>query len=380
MNINATPPPMPDNTPHGTDPSGTEYFNISPTALESAATDLIALRRLSAFILCAVMSALLIIALFINWKEQDFQLIPPLGLALAAPLIAVIWLRVQKNALGPLYLLTGALALLGSYLLLKASAPGTSSLFWFIIFPSMTMFSMGILHGTIMCAAFFLFLIVAFTGPLESMLTVPLTPEEKYRFIVAMFGAFVFSWCAEYSRYITRKALNTTLRRLEKEALTDTLTGLGNRRDFHISFAWLLAHSSRSGSPFSLAIMDLDRFKTVNDRYGHTVGDKLLHQAAETLCRHKRNADRLFRWGGEEFILLMPNSDAESARIVAERMRAAIEATPFQEEGLTIPYTVSIGLYSGYAEMGKEDQDGPLREADNKLYAAKNAGRNRVME
>lgn len=159
-------------------------------------------------------------------------------------------------------------------------------------------------------------------------------------------------------------------------ATTDDLTGAKNRRHF-MERAELEVHRlRRHGVPFSLALLDLDHFKNVNDTYGHPAGDDVLREAVNRWQNGRRPFDTLGRLGGEEFALLLPGADGDAAMTVAERLRAAIADTPFQTVAGPVNVTVSIGV----AEAENDDRsiDGTLGRADEALYQSKKAGRNRA--
>ena len=126
----------------------------------------------------------------------------------------------------------------------------------------------------------------------------------------------------------------------------------------------------------SVAVLDLDRFKAVNDRFGHQVGDRVLQRAAEILHRNVREADVVARAGGEEFVVVMPHTDAEAAATCAERLRRAIAAGAWASIAPGLAITTSIGLVTTTTVDGTVDA--VVRLADRRLYAAKSAGRNRV--
>ncbi|WP_217592608.1 sensor domain-containing diguanylate cyclase [Cohnella sp. GbtcB17] len=157
----------------------------------------------------------------------------------------------------------------------------------------------------------------------------------------------------------------------EALATTDPLTGLRNRRFFKDSLAALLEDNARTGQPFSLLILDIDHFKRINDTYGHPVGDLVLASLAALLRTASGSADIAARFGGEEFVVLMPGADRASALEAAERYRAGVEAASW--EGLRI--TISVGA----ATVSPSDTDESLvNRADQALYASKAGGRNRV--
>jgi two-component system cell cycle response regulator len=160
-------------------------------------------------------------------------------------------------------------------------------------------------------------------------------------------------------------------------ALVDPLTGLNNRRFLETHLATMLDEAHRRRTPLSLMIFDIDHFKKVNDTYGHSCGDEVLKGFADRLRKVVRGGDLLCRLGGEEFVIVMPNSSLEVAARVAERTRSAIQEEPFviDAAGQTISITVSIGV----AGRGRDgDADSLYRRADRALYRSKSEGRNRV--
>jgi diguanylate cyclase (GGDEF)-like protein len=163
---------------------------------------------------------------------------------------------------------------------------------------------------------------------------------------------------------------------LERLALTDPLTDLANRRAFSGSMEAEMARARRSGKGIGLLFLDLDRFKAVNDGHGHAVGDEVLVAVADLLRRHGRRGDLTARMGGEEFAVLLPETESSNALVVAERIRKAVEAEPV---GRTVPLSVTVSIGVAVAAAGStESPESLLARADAALYRAKGAGRNRV--
>jgi two-component system cell cycle response regulator len=158
--------------------------------------------------------------------------------------------------------------------------------------------------------------------------------------------------------------------RLESLLREDALTGLSNRRAVLTQLAGMVSAARRHGHPLSIAILDLDHFKLINDTYGHKVGDDVLVAAAHAMGTHLRAEDQLGRLGGEEFLVLLPDTDAEAAGHAAEKLRVEVAAAP-----IPMPVTVSIGV----ATWDGEAPEDLLHRADEALYAAKEAGRDRVL-
>jgi len=164
---------------------------------------------------------------------------------------------------------------------------------------------------------------------------------------------------------------------LEIMASTDPLTQLLNRRAFQEVMDRVYAYAKRTGKPFSLILLDLDRFKMLNDNYGHDIGDKMLFGISVVSKQILRTSDWLCRWGGEEFLAVLPDTDEMGALKISERIREAIENFSIQLNTQKIKTSVSIGIAS-YPRDG-DTPDFLIRAADAALYEAKKAGRNRVV-
>ena len=167
--------------------------------------------------------------------------------------------------------------------------------------------------------------------------------------------------------------------RLRHMSQTDALTELDNRRYFEERLSEMFSHATRFEEPLSCVMCDLDHFKAVNDTHGHQAGDEVLRQFARILRREAREIDRIGRYGGEEFVLLLPGTDAAAATVFAERVRAAVDATEFVIPGSTVHRTMSCGVAAWPHEQVKSS-DALVKAADDALYVAKEAGRNRVVQ
>ena len=185
------------------------------------------------------------------------------------------------------------------------------------------------------------------------------------------------------------KRLQEALEEREKELLevnerlrfmsqTDGLTGLDNRRHLNERIEEMFQHAQRLNEPFSLVMCDLDKFKSVNDTYGHQAGDEVLKALAKILKDEAREIDRVGRYGGEEFMLLLPGTVLDAAVTFAERVRKRIEGHTFTFDGGTLQRTASFGV-SGWPHPAIGDSDALVRVADDALYVAKETGRNRVI-
>ena len=174
-----------------------------------------------------------------------------------------------------------------------------------------------------------------------------------------------------------QKELLETNKRLELLSVTDGLTKLHNHRYFQDELSRAFEESQRYGRPLSLAMIDIDFFKKVNDTYGHAVGDDVLKRAAQLFGESVRSTDLVARYGGEEFAVMMPETTLADAEIFAEKIRSLIESTPMETQVGPVPVTVSIGVASvphSRIHTAKEQ----IIAADKALYRAKKGGRNQV--
>jgi diguanylate cyclase (GGDEF)-like protein len=172
------------------------------------------------------------------------------------------------------------------------------------------------------------------------------------------------------------KELERTNEKLMQAARLDILTGLLNRRGFADKVDEEIARSGRSGRGFVILMADIDRFKSVNDLYGHAGGDYALQQVAELLSQQLRDVDTIARWGGEEFIFLLPETSLEGGAVLAEKLRSKLECTLFSYENSVLSLTVTIGVAVYSTGMRLEDC---VARADAALYSGKQAGRNQVV-
>ncbi|OUS10561.1 diguanylate cyclase [Gammaproteobacteria bacterium 54_18_T64] len=175
--------------------------------------------------------------------------------------------------------------------------------------------------------------------------------------------------------FLVNIIISSYQKKLETLATTDKLTGTSNRQIFDALFKQAHGHSKRNKLQLSAIMIDVDYFKKINDSHGHPAGDKVLQALAEVLKNSIRESDSLFRWGGEEFLILLPDSNVKTARRFAEKIRLKVAEMIFTLPPQSLPVTVSAGV----ASIGDTDTaDDLISRADKALYSAKENGRNRV--
>ena len=193
-----------------------------------------------------------------------------------------------------------------------------------------------------------------------------------------MWLVLIFAFTGHYFEVSARGAeaeLLSTNRKLLNLATTDPVTNLINRRNMILRIEQEKEKLNLNGRPFALIMIDIDNFKHVNDAYGHDCGDFVLVAIAETISLTIRKQDLVARWGGDEFLVMLPETDIEGGRVVAEKIRSRILRTPFVYHELDIPVTLTLGVGLCDRNIGIGNC---IRKADQALYDGKQAGKNRV--
>ena len=219
----------------------------------------------------------------------------------------------------------------------------------------------------------------------ESVMTndvITCTPEDEVGFVLRLMNTNAIRHLPvlENDRLIhmmSIRELTKAYEILQIEANTDPLTELSNRRPFLKTMKSEFARAKRTGRPMSVAMIDLDHFKNVNDTYGHDAGDEVLRRISDLLILEFRSIDLIGRLGGEEFAVVFPETDLDGAHTACDRLRRVIAKTPIETSDQTIFVTASIGIATIDAET--ESDAALLKLADEQLYAAKTAGRNMVL-
>ena len=204
----------------------------------------------------------------------------------------------------------------------------------------------------------------------------PLAPiPEAYLLLLNWFNLAIFVVALSVLTTLYRRKIADAEQRLRTLATVDALTGLHNRHYFEQVWSLACAQQRRAKGTLCLLMVDLDRFKPLNDTHGHQAGDRMLVECGRVFREAVRDIDTLARWGGEEFALLLPGTTLEQSKVVAERMRAGIEALVVIYQGAELRCTASVGL----TEMLPADTlDQMIMRADQALYTSKMAGRNCV--
>lgn len=293
----------------------------------------------------------------------------------ALTLCGYFYLRVTGNRRATntfLVILLGALCLF----LLYTGGRGDTGHLWFYVFPIFALFVQRLWSGVLAIGLLFIvtaYLLLAPGTGLESGLY---TQVFKERFLAVYIAVSVMSFLYAYLRASGELEMAGINDYLKQSAETDRLTGLPNRNRITDVFYQEVSRFRRTDRSFSMVMMDVDHFKRVNDNHGHVCGDNILIAISTTFRSSLRTQDICARWGGEEFMLVLPDTDLEGARVIAERIRDRIQDTAIMCDDDRVSVTVSMGVYEYHSG---DDLTECIKSVDAKLYEAKAAGRNRVV-
>ena len=274
----------------------------------------------------------------------------------------------------PAAILIGSLFAL-MILLIVTGGYDNSGVMWIYILPPVALFFGGLKIGMSILGVFVCTITVLLFYPDNQLLQTTYTLSFKIRFLLSLLTTILFSAVYEYTRQRSIQRIQNLNNKFEHLAMHDVLTELPNRRFIQEELARELARATRNNAACSVVLCDIDKFKQVNDEHGHDCGDKVLRYVAETLSASVRKQDLVARWGGEEFLIVLPDTPAESAAHLAEAVRNRLATHRYDPENLSLLVTASFGI----SEMNSQKTvNQALSEADEALYAAKRQGRNRV--
>lgn len=313
-----------------------------------------------------------LIAAFTGDRGYALVLLIVMVTGLANILCFLVWRHMQQ------LVLTTCLGYLAFCLYLQISGgQNNSGILWHYVYPIMVYYIAGLRLGCLSSGLLIASELLLMQMDHLAFFRAQYSPEFKMRFLSSMTVMAIMGAMLEHSRSKAQNSLMVLANRLHRASQTDELTGLPNRRALHETLQELGAHTERSQSDFVVLLCDIDHFKGVNDQFGHAVGDQALRHLARNLSAVIRKSDTLARWGGEEFMLVLPDTDLACGIIMAERIRTTAEQRPLMTEtGVTVTITISCGL-ANWQECRDLDQLFSL--ADERLYQAKSTGRNQVV-
>lgn len=272
-------------------------------------------------------------------------------------------------------LLTVSVVILVLYLVYSGGVEGTGPL-WIYLVPPVVLFFGGLKKGIRNLALFVCAVCIQLFYPDSVLLATEYSYEFKSRLIYSFLTVSILFAVYEAARHNSYKKIIEISRKFEQQAMHDVLSGLHNRRGIMANLEHEYARSKRSQLNTSVIMCDIDFFKKVNDKYGHEKGDEVIKTVGHIFNSELRKQDSLARWGGEEYLFLLPTTNDEQAMLLAEKLRKKIEETLFQYKNTQFNITVSMGIrqFTSFDTI-----DDAINSADKKLYQAKSEGRNRCI-
>ncbi|MFC3201071.1 GGDEF domain-containing protein [Alteromonas oceani] len=261
------------------------------------------------------------------------------------------------------------------YLVIFGGVAGTGPL-WIFVLPPVAMFFAGVFWGIITVGLFIALCAVILFTPGDALLIASYTHEFKVRLLLSFATVTFLSAFYEHSRQTSFIIIRDISEKFERQALYDALTNLPNRRGIQKFIDHEINRAKRQQEQLTLILCDIDRFKQVNDNYGHDGGDIALKHVADLFKEVIREQDGVARWGGEEFLFVLPTTNESNGVVLAEKIRETIQATPVQIKNTSLTITASFGVAQIHLENGLNNA---LSLADKALYRAKEKGRNKVL-
>ena len=272
-------------------------------------------------------------------------------------------------------LVFASLTVLMLYLVYSGGIANTGPL-WIYIVPPVAFFFSGLAQGVKNLIFFMVAMNIMLFYPNELLLGTTYSVEFKTRLIYSFLTVSLLFGFYEYSRKQSYRFIQELSERHEQLAMHDPLTHLPNRRGMKVHLEHEYNRLIRSQQPFSVLVCDIDHFKRVNDQYLHDGGDFVLEQLSAFFLKKIRKQDIVARWGGEEFLFLLPGTTSKDAYILAEKIRTEVEAQTIHYKSNAIRITLSIGVNEVTADT---NVDHAINLADSSLYIAKEQGRNQTV-
>ena len=279
-----------------------------------------------------------------------------------------------NHVLAP-FILVVSLAGLMLYLVITGGVANTGPL-WIYVLPPVAMFFAGVVYGVITVAVFITLCSYILFAADGWFVVAHYTTEFKLRLLYSFATVTFLSAFYEHSRQTSFNIVKDLSDKFEKQAQQDTLTRLPNRRGIQQFIEFESARARRQKKPLTLILCDIDRFKRVNDQYGHDGGDVVLKHVSDLFKASIREQDGVARWGGEEFLFVLPDTEESNAVVLAEKVRETLATSPVELQQKNVVITASFGVAQIDFEQGL---DKALTLADKALYKAKEKGRNKVL-
>ena len=273
------------------------------------------------------------------------------------------------------YILLSILVTLMIYLLYSGGYANTGPL-WIYVVPPVVFFLFGLTSGAVIMACFVSGLICMLFLFNEQLLIADYPLPFKKRLFCSFLSVSLLFAMYEFARIDSYRYIEKISNQYQQQAMHDALTSIGNRRAMNVYLKQEYSRAQRLNAPLTIMICDIDHFKNINDRYLHDAGDSILKQLAQEFSALIRNYDRVARWGGEEFLFLLPNTTLQEGVKIAEKIRTTISSKAFY----FAEHEIYVNLSFGVSQMREEEPiEATINQADRFLYQAKNNGRNQTV-
>ncbi len=342
----------------------------------SSDQDIESIRKIWLLNVCCVVGVLFLIPISIRSLYLRSTLLFTIDIGVIAFFtLSYFFLRKTSNFTVASHFLTHSLFVLFIFLVHSGGVDNTGPV-WVFIYPMITLFLYDLKKGMVYSLIFTLCILAILFSPFDFLRGTTYPIEFKRRIMYSYFLVLSITIVYEYARRVTFISMIKVSEQLEKEAKHDTLTGLLNRRGINERLDYEHTFAHRNETEYSVILGDIDHFKSINDQYGHDGGDYVLKEISHVLAHIVRGQDLVARWGGEEFLFLLPDTDQKGAYILGEKIRKAVEDLTINYESKKIKITMSFGTASIKPNLPYEEG---IITADGYLFKSKAQGRNRVL-
>jgi diguanylate cyclase (GGDEF)-like protein len=349
-------------------------MKISDSSPTSSLTDL--RKRITAVVAILITLTALVFFVVYHIYNQRYLVVALDGIGLSLCLLLLFYLRKTANP----YLVYLAICgfLMGMFGITTFLGRTDISYFlWSFVLPIACFSLLGAIRGVVVTMLFLLISLFLMTAPENIMLSEPYNSSVVSRYCVIYLIITLASYYYESSQKMMFMQIQKEKNKYERDSKLDPLTEIFNRREMLARMQIEQKRQLRHGDPFTLIIGDIDNFKNVNDTFGHEQGDHVLKMLARIMKDQIRNIDCICRWGGEEFLIMLVETDLDNGQNVAERIRKNIETAEFEFKNLKIAVTITCGLS---AHHGSDDTiESCIKRADQALYRGKTQGKNRIV-
>jgi diguanylate cyclase (GGDEF)-like protein len=314
-----------------------------------------------------ILLIMLSILSYLNFSSNDILLSAFLLIGVTFSFVNAFYLVMTKNYKLSAHLISIYLVLLFLFLVYTGGVDNTGPL-WLFLLPPVLMSIYGLRKGILLLSLFILIIVMMFFLPDADLLATSYSFEFKLRIVLVLSISALLSFIHELARKVLMEKMEKIKNNLEYAHIRDELTGLYNRRGFNSKVDYIQEVKG------TLLLTDIDYFKKINDTYGHNIGDIVLQEVAHLIEKSVRQSDIIVRWGGEEFLIFLAQTDMDNAYIIAEKIRKNIERMQISDlEDMQV--TISIGLSVIDDNVALNDA---IKYADNAMYLSKKMGRNRT--